>query len=84
MFRFTQKPSSGGRNLCLAKITGMVPAYLLICFVASAMAAYSNLYTVLSLSKSKQNLVMVLYFIYFKATTCFGPYSGSSSGHSWI
>ena len=24
----------------------MVPAYLLICFVASAMAAYSNLYTV--------------------------------------
>ena len=28
---------------CLAKITSMVPAYLLICFVASTMAAYSNL-----------------------------------------
>jgi len=24
---------------------------------------------------------MVLYFIYFKVTTCFGPYSGPSSGH---
>ena len=46
MFRFTREPSSGSQSQCLAKITGMVPAYLLICFVASAMAAYSNLYTV--------------------------------------
>ena len=25
MFRFTQEPSSGSQNQCLAKITGMVP-----------------------------------------------------------
>ena len=46
MFRFTHEPSSGSRSQRLAKITGMVPAYLLICFVASAMPAYSKLYTV--------------------------------------
>jgi hypothetical protein len=46
MFRFPYEPSSGSRSQCLAKITGMVPANLLTCFVASAMAAHSNLYTV--------------------------------------
>jgi len=30
MFRFTQKPSSGSRSQCLAKITSMVPLCLLI------------------------------------------------------
>ena len=40
MFRFTQEPSLGSLSQCLAKIIDMVPAYLLICFVASAMAAY--------------------------------------------
>jgi len=30
MFRFTQEPSSGNQNQCLAKITGMVPLYLSI------------------------------------------------------
>jgi len=25
--------------------------------------------------------VMILYLIYFKVKTCFGPYSGPSSGH---
>jgi len=33
------------------------------------------------LSKPKQNLVKVLYFIYSKVTTCFGPYSAPSLGH---
>jgi len=28
------------------------------------------------LSKTKHNSVTVLYFIYFKVTTCFGPYVG--------
>jgi len=46
MFRFMLEPASGSRIQCLAKITSFVPAYLLICFVASVMAAYSNLYTV--------------------------------------
>ena len=32
--------------------------------------------------KSKTQLVLVLYlFVYSKVTTCFGPYSGPSSGH---
>jgi len=31
MFRFTQEPSSGSLCQYLAKITGMVPLYLLIC-----------------------------------------------------
>ena len=36
MFRFTYEPSSGIRSQCLAKITVMVPACMLKCFVASA------------------------------------------------
>ena len=45
MFRFMEESSSGSQSQCLAKITDMVPAYLFIRFVGSAMEAYSNLYT---------------------------------------
>ena len=30
MFRFTQEPSSGSRSQCLAKVTGVVPLFLLM------------------------------------------------------
>jgi len=52
MFRFTQEPSSGSYDQCLAKITSLVQMCVVSTDVISVMAAYCDLVCVYTVQRS--------------------------------